>query len=95
MGFEDLSTQKRIIKKTMCLDGIKQKLCAFASWWQNTNKLVPYYAKAISKFKVITEIITSTNSVDEVNSIAYASFRTTFIGRNERKSSFGSRKRRR
>jgi hypothetical protein len=30
--------------------------------------------KAIFKFKVIAEIISSANSADEVNSIAYASF---------------------
>jgi len=37
-------------------------------------KLVPYYAKAILKFKIITEIISTANPADEVNSIAYASF---------------------
>jgi hypothetical protein len=31
-------------------------------------------AKAISKFKIIPEIISSANTADEVNSIAYASF---------------------
>jgi hypothetical protein len=43
----------------------------------NNNQLKSqqqYYAKAISKPKIITEIISTTNSVDEVNSIAYASF---------------------
>jgi hypothetical protein len=41
---------------------------------RQTKKLVPYYAKAILKFKIITEIISTANSADEVNSIAYASF---------------------
>jgi hypothetical protein len=44
--------------------------------------------KAIFKFKVIAEIISSANSADEVNSIAYANF---VVGRmNE--NPFGSRK---
>jgi hypothetical protein len=46
------------------------------------NKLVPY-VKAISKSKIIPEIISTTNPVDEVNPIAYASIRTTFDRRNE------------
>jgi hypothetical protein len=36
---------------------------------QTTNN----YAKAILKSQIISKIISTTNSVDEVNSIAYAS----------------------
>jgi hypothetical protein len=36
-------------------------------------KLVPYYVKTQFTIQIISKIIASTNSVDEVNSIAYAS----------------------
>jgi hypothetical protein len=39
----------------------------------STNNRLNKNAKAISKFKVVSKIISTTNPVDEVNSIAYAS----------------------
>ena len=47
------------------------------------KQISAFYVKTISKFKIIPEIISTTNPVDEVNSIAYASIRTTIVGRNE------------
>jgi hypothetical protein len=44
--------------------------------------------KAIFKFKIIAEIISSANSADEVNSIAYANF----VAEEMNENPFGSRK---
>ena len=46
---------------------------------QTTNN----YAKAVPKSQTFSKIISTANPADEVNSIAYASIRTTFDGRDE------------